>query len=111
MSMAANDLKKSMSPTITAVIATHLLGIPCNIEEIKATLPQSDVLLIEDAAAAMGAKIGGQLVGTFGDAAVISLPEINIHKNGVVASITDCFGYDDTIIGWHDDSPGAIECV
>jgi dTDP-4-amino-4,6-dideoxygalactose transaminase len=56
----------------TIVIATHQFGIPCQIEAICALARRHGALVFEDAAAALGSRVNGRLVGTFGDAAFFS---------------------------------------
>jgi perosamine synthetase len=63
---------KSITHDTTAVIPTHLFGIPCNIDEVLPIFKQRDILVIEDAAPALGAEYKGTTVGSFGDASVIS---------------------------------------
>lgn len=48
-------------------IATHQYGMPCNIKEIVDYCHMNGCIVIEDCAAALGAKYNGQLVGIFGD--------------------------------------------
>lgn len=66
------SIRRAVTPKITVCLATHLLGMPTNVLEMKDLLKGSGVLLVEDAAPAMGAEIDGKLVGTFGDAAILS---------------------------------------
>lgn len=61
-----------------AVLVTHLHGMACDIEAIAALCTARGVPLIEDAAQAFGARVRGQLVGTFGDAGVFSF---GMYKN------------------------------
>lgn len=56
----------------TVVIATHQYGIPCAIEQLCALARDRGALVFEDAAAALGSRVNGRLVGTFGDAAFFS---------------------------------------
>jgi perosamine synthetase len=72
LSMTADALKKSMSSDISVVLATHLFGIPCDVGEIMGALQGQDVLIVEDAAPALGAEFRGALVGSLGIAAIIS---------------------------------------
>lgn len=55
------------------VLATHQYGLPCNIEEISRKCKETGAVLIEDCATSLGTTVNGQLTGTFGDYAVISL--------------------------------------
>lgn len=49
-----------------AVVLVHLYGQPADIDPIKAACDKHGVLLIEDAAEALGAKYKGKVPGTFG---------------------------------------------
>ncbi|XCN74225.1 MAG: DegT/DnrJ/EryC1/StrS family aminotransferase [Candidatus Electrothrix aestuarii] len=49
-----------------AVVLVHLYGQPADIDPIKAACDKYGVLLIEDAAEALGAKYKGKVPGTFG---------------------------------------------
>jgi perosamine synthetase len=64
--------EKMITLDTTAVIPTHLFGIPCHLEGILNVFKQKDILVLEDAAPALGAEYGGKYVGCFGDASVIS---------------------------------------
>lgn len=82
LSMTAGDLKKSISSDITVVLVTHLFGIPCDVEEIMRVSRQSEAFIVEDAAPAIGAEFRGQLVGSFGDAAIISFQSTKVISGG-----------------------------
>ncbi|MGM0580889.1 MAG: DegT/DnrJ/EryC1/StrS family aminotransferase [Bacteroidota bacterium] len=55
-----------------AIIFVHLYGMPGKIEEVKAISEKYEIPLIEDAAEALGAKLNGKPLGTFGDFGVYS---------------------------------------
>ncbi|MCD6217801.1 DegT/DnrJ/EryC1/StrS family aminotransferase [bacterium] len=55
-----------------AVIAPHIYGHPLNIEKLVDFCKEKNIILIEDIAQAVGAKIRNRLLGTFGDMAVMS---------------------------------------
>ena len=54
------------------MIAVHLYGFPCKIDEIKRVCKKFKIILIEDAAEAVGSKYKGRHLGTFGEAGVLS---------------------------------------
>lgn len=55
-----------------ALIAVHLYGDPCNMDEITAICREQGITLIEDAAEALGASYRGRMCGTFGRFGVFS---------------------------------------
>ncbi|KAJ8070695.1 hypothetical protein OCU04_001066 [Sclerotinia nivalis] len=73
----------AITPRTKAIVVTHMWGIPCNMEAISKILQDNPgILLFEDCSHAYGAKIDGQLVGTFGDAAAWSLQGQKIISGG-----------------------------
>jgi len=58
-----------------AILATHLFGRPCPIEEIADLARARGVPLIEDCAHALGVRVQGKPVGTFGDIGMFSFAE------------------------------------
>ena len=56
-----------------AIMAVHLYGQPCAMDEIAAIAKQHNLKLVEDGAQAQGATYRGRRVGNLGDAAGISL--------------------------------------
>ena len=70
-------------PPIKAVLVVHLYGQPADLDAIVALCRRYGVALIEDCAQAHGARLHGQAVGTFGDAATFSFyPTKNLGALG-----------------------------
>ncbi|MFH1469220.1 MAG: aminotransferase class V-fold PLP-dependent enzyme [Pseudomonadota bacterium] len=59
----------AITPRTKAVIPTHLFGTPCDMPRILEIARKHGIKVIEDTAQATGARIGGAMVGSFGDAA------------------------------------------
>ena len=57
---------------IKAILIVHLYGQSCDMDEIMKLVKEFDLVLVEDAAQAHGAKYKGKHVGTFGDAGIFS---------------------------------------
>jgi perosamine synthetase len=57
---------------IKALIAVHLLGTPCYIHELQQVADENGMLLIEDAAEAVGSQINNRPCGSFGQAGIFS---------------------------------------
>lgn len=78
-----------------AVLTVHLTGQPSDLRSLEEELKRRKIHLIEDAAQAIGAKLGDRLVGTLGIAGCFSLhPLKNLHVWGDGGFITT----DDTIL-------------
>jgi dTDP-4-amino-4,6-dideoxygalactose transaminase len=67
-----NLLQQAMTPRTRAILVVHLAGWPCEMDEIVAFAEQAGLLVIEDAAHALGATYRGRRAGALGDAAVFS---------------------------------------
>lgn len=61
-----------MYPEVKLVVSAELYGFPGRMDEIKKICEKHGALLIEDAAEAMGATIGGRQCGSFGDYSAVS---------------------------------------
>jgi perosamine synthetase len=80
-------LSRVISEKTQAVIATHLYGVPCQIEEIATICASNNAKLIEDCAHCYGASVNSKKVGSFGDAGCFSFETskvINTMGGGVV---------------------------
>ena len=53
---------------VLAIVATNLYGCPNDLPHLEAFARERDLLVVDDAAQAMGAAIGNRSSGTFGDA-------------------------------------------
>ncbi len=61
-----------MYPEVKLVVSAELYGFPGRMDLIKDICQKNGALLIEDAAEALGATIGGKYCGSFGDYSAIS---------------------------------------
>jgi DegT/DnrJ/EryC1/StrS aminotransferase family protein len=55
------------------VLTTNLYGLPDRVDDLRSRCDQLRIPLIEDAAHALDTRVGGRLIGTFGEAAAFSL--------------------------------------
>lgn len=84
-----NQLKNKISKKTKVIIATHLFGVPCDIENIVKIAKDKNIVVIEDCAHGVGVKVGGVKVGNFGKAAFFSLETtklINTLGGGMVTT-------------------------
>lgn len=73
MNIDVAQLAGAITDRTKAIIPVHLTGRPAPMEEILRISNLHGLAVIEDAAQAVGAKLNGRSVGSFGDAAGFSL--------------------------------------
>lgn len=78
------EVERAIAGGVKAVVVTHLYGLAVpQIRQIAECCAGHGVPLLEDCAQAHGARLGGQCVGTFGDAASFSFyPTKNLGALG-----------------------------
>jgi len=76
------DVQSKITRATKAVMPVHYAGNICKIQELKNIASDNKILLIEDAAAALGSSIKGKMAGSFGDAAIISFAWNKVVTSG-----------------------------
>ena len=76
--ISADEIERLIDDDTGAVLVTHLHGLACDIERISNLSRAKHIPLVEDAAQALGTRVNGKPVGSFGDAGVFSL---GMYKN------------------------------
>ena len=66
------ELRKRITSRTKAIIPVHFAGHPCEMEGIQAIAEENGLLVIEDAAHAMGAKYKDRMIGTVSEVTVFS---------------------------------------
>jgi perosamine synthetase len=84
----SSRLEEAISPRTKAIIAVHLYGKPCHMNALISFAQKHNLLLIEDAAEAHGARIGKQTAGSFGIAASFSFYGNKIITTGEGGMVT-----------------------
>jgi perosamine synthetase len=85
------DVERRITPRTRAVMAVHLYGGACDMRRLKALCQPRSIKLIEDCAEAIGTRLDGQHVGTFGDIATFSFfgnKTITTGEGGMVVCST-----------------------
>ena len=86
------EMKKAVTSKTRAVVPVHLLGGPCELDEISRIASEHDLFLIEDACESTGAEIQGKKVGSFGDMGTFSFfisHHISTIEGGIVVTNDD----------------------
>lgn len=77
------QVEAAITPRTRGIVPVHLTGRPARIREILEIARRHDLFVLEDAAQAVGAKIEGRPVGSWGDAGSFSLhPLKNLYAYG-----------------------------
>ena len=67
------ELERSVGDDVLAIVPTSLFGLPSDLPTVTAIARDRGVRVVDDAAQALGAAIGGRPSGTWGDAGLYSL--------------------------------------
>jgi dTDP-4-amino-4,6-dideoxygalactose transaminase len=68
----ADLIESKITPKTVAILATHVYGLPCDVEKIEAIAKKHNLKVIYDAAHAFGVKINGKSLLNFGDISTCS---------------------------------------
>lgn len=83
------DLENAVMKDTLCVVATHLFGIPADLEKIKRLCRERKAFIVEDAAQAMGGQYKDRLLGTIGDVGFYSLSRgknITCGSGGIIVT-------------------------
>jgi dTDP-4-amino-4,6-dideoxygalactose transaminase len=88
-------LERTLSGETLCVVVHHLFGIASDIERIRALCEARGIVVVEDAAQAMGVESNGCALGTLGDVGIFSLgrgKNITCGSGGIVVTKSDRIG-------------------
>jgi dTDP-4-amino-4,6-dideoxygalactose transaminase len=91
--VTAASIQQALTPRTRAIVAVHLAGWPCEMDEILALTRERGIRVVEDCAQAQGAKYKGRPVGSMGDLAAFSFCQGKIMttagEGGMVTTNSD----------------------
>jgi hypothetical protein len=70
--ITAETIRRALTPRTKAIVAVHLAGWPCEMDDIVALARERGIKVVEDCAQAHGATYKGLPVGSLGDVAAFS---------------------------------------
>ena len=76
--ISAETIERYITPKTKMIVVVHLYGYGAEMPAIMDLAQRHNLLVVEDAAQALGVEIKGQMAGTFGDFGVYSF---HSHKN------------------------------
>jgi perosamine synthetase len=76
------DVNEKITAKTKAIMPIHYGGCACKIRELKEIAEDNNLLLLEDAAESLGARVINKKVGTFGDSAMLSFCQNKVITTG-----------------------------
>lgn len=82
LNMDERLLEQAMSPRVRAIVPVHYAGVPCDMTAICEFSRSKGLVVIEDAAQALGSEIEGRMAGTHGTLSAISFHQTKNIMSG-----------------------------
>ena len=84
-----SKIEKAITPKTKAIVPVHLYGLPAEMDEIMRIAKTHNLVVVEDACQAHGAKYKGKRAGSLGDAGAFSFyPTKNLGACGDAGIVT-----------------------
>lgn len=83
-----HDVAKKITPKTKAILIVHQIGMPADIDAFRALCDQQNLILIEDAACAIGSSYKGNKIGSHSDLVCFSLHPRKVITTGDGGMIT-----------------------
>ena len=91
--ITAESIRNVLTPRTKAIVAVHLAGWPCEMDDIVALARELGIKVVEDCAQAHGATYKGRPIGSLGDVAAFSFCQDKIMttagEGGMVTTNSD----------------------
>ncbi len=82
------EIRKKITPKTKAIIPVHFTGQPCDMDEIHKIAKEYNLIVIEDAAHALGAEYKGRRIGSISDMTTFSFHPVKHITTGEGGMIT-----------------------
>lgn len=82
-------VEAAITPRTRAIVPVHIAGGPANMDRIMEIARKHNLVVVEDAAQAVGASWNGKMVGTIGDLGTFSLQSsknLNAGEGGIITT-------------------------
>lgn len=78
----AADVERKITDRTRIILPIHYGGCPCRLDDLMQVAKKHELVLIEDAAEALGAEINGKKASSIGDAAILSFCQNKVITTG-----------------------------
>ncbi len=92
LNIDASKIEAAVTSRTRAILPVHMAGQPCDLDRIRAIADRHGLIVIEDAAHAIGAEYHGKKIGTISEAATFSfypIKNITTIEGGLLATNDD----------------------
>ena len=92
LNIDASKIEAAITPRTKAILPVHMAGQPCDLDRIRAIAQRHGLVVIEDAAHAMGAEYHGQKIGSISEATAFSfypIKNMTTIEGGLLATNDD----------------------
>jgi perosamine synthetase len=89
LNLDPDRIEQAITARTRAVLVVHTFGVPALMNEIVRIAHRRSLFVVEDACEALGAALGGRMVGTFGDVGVFGFypnKQITTAEGGMVVT-------------------------
>lgn len=89
LNMDVSKIEQAITSKTKAILAVHIFGQPCKMDDILRIAKEYNLLVIEDACEAIGAEWDGKPVGLLGDAGVFAFypnKQITTGEGGILVT-------------------------
>lgn len=86
------EIEKAITPDTEAILAVHVYGYACDVDEIDAIALRHNLKVLYDAAHTFGARLNGRSLASYGDAAALSFHATKLFhtvEGGAVVTDSD----------------------
>lgn len=94
LNIDASKIPAALTPRTKAIMPVHMAGQPCDLDRIRAIAKQHNLIVIEDAAHAIGAEYHGRKIGAISQATAFSfypIKNMTTVEGGLLATDDDEF--------------------
>ena len=82
LTLDPEDFERKITERTRAVIPVHIMGFPCNMDEIMRIAKEHNILVLEDSCQSDGGSYKGKRLGSIGDAGALSFNYFKIVTAG-----------------------------
>jgi dTDP-4-amino-4,6-dideoxygalactose transaminase len=112
LTLSAESVRRAMGVRTSGILATHIFGTPCEVEELEDLAQRDGIKLFFDAAHAFGSLRSGIPVGRFGNGEVFSLSPTKVvvaAEGGIIATNDERLA-ERCRVGRDYGNPGDYDC-